>query len=712
MNDLEQKIINILSQSIVPLYPEQVEDQLDDHEIDSTMIAAEMMWMADNGRLIRTKRKKYAIPEKMGFIPGTIQAHQKGYGFLICDDKEEEDVFIPAQNLKGAMHKDVVLVRLVEGTRGRKNSREGEVVKILTRANKTIIGTYESEEGAGFVVPDDKRLAQDIYIPPKRDHGAKDGDKVIVSIFKWPQRRRNAEGEVTEVLGRIGDPGLDILCIIKQFQLPEKFDDAVINQAIKVSKSGIQSGKGQVDRVDIRNLKMVTIDGADAKDLDDAVSIERILKGYRLGVHIADVSHYVTENSPLDKAAYERGTSVYLIDRVIPMLPKQLSNDICSLNPAEDRLALSVFMDVSRKGKVVDYTIQKSIICVNERMTYSDVTQILEDEPVELMLRYKELIDDFRMMQELASILQKKRTIRGSIDFDFEECKIELDANGKPVDIKPYDRGVSNRIIEEFMLLCNETVAEHIFWTELPFVYRIHEDPSLEKMDALIEFLNHLGYTVRKGNQLKSSDFQRILNQSEGKPEEQVIANVMLRSMQKARYSAANHGHFGLAAEYYCHFTSPIRRYPDLMIHRIIKQSIEGKISNEWVKKLERELSEIADHCSETERNAQEAERMVDDIKKAEYMQSYIGDSFEGIISGITGWGMYVELPNTVEGMIRLSTMDDDYYYFDEKRYCLIGERTKRIWRLGDKITITVQNVRVQDRIIDFVIDEKKSSNA
>ena len=656
--------------------------------------------MEKEGLIVKTKKERYALPERLGLVTGKLQAHAKGFGFLIPDKEGEKDVFIPSNCMNSALNGDRVLVQVTREDRNGKK-REGEVVNVIERANKRLVGVYEDSRNFGFVVAEDTRINQDIFISKKDKNGAEHGDVVIVEITKWPEKRRSPEGIVVEVLGKKGDKGLDILTIIKKFGLPEEFPLKVQNFADNISEE--IEPKEYKRRVDLRDVTMVTIDGEDAKDLDDAVSIERLPNGrYKLGVHIADVSHYVREKNPLDKEALKRGTSVYLIDRVIPMLPKKLSNGICSLNPQVDRLALSCFMVIDNNGKVLDHEIMESVIRTNERMTYTDVTKILRDNDEELIKRYSPLIDDFKTMEELCNILNNKRLKRGAIDFDFEEAKITLNDLGKPIDIKPYEREIANRIIEEFMLVCNETIAEHMHWTNLPFVYRIHENPDEEKLTKFREFVFNLGYFVRWNGDIRPKDLQKTLEEFKGKKEEVVVSTLLLRSMMQARYSPENVGHFGLAAQYYCHFTSPIRRYPDLQIHRIIKEHLNGKIDDTRAKKLVNLVDYASKQSSETERIAQEAEREVDDLKKAEYMQDRIGEEFTGIVSSVTSFGMFVELSNTIEGLVHITALDDDYYVYDEDHLCLIGERTKKIYRLGDSVKVSCSRVDIPNREIYF----------
>ncbi|MBU5591335.1 ribonuclease R [Clostridium sp. MSJ-4] len=656
--------------------------------------------MEKEGLIVRTNADKFGLTEKMGLVSGKLQAHQKGFGFVIPDEEGVKDVFIPSSFMNGAMHGDKVVAKIIrEDFGGRK--REGEIIRITERVNKTIIGVYENSKNFGFVVPEDKRIHYDVFISKTDKNGAKDDDVVIVEITEWPGQRRNPEGVVVEVLGKKGDKGLDILTIIKKHGLPEEFPEKVERFAAAIEEDIPSSEYAR--RKDLRSVRMVTIDGEDAKDLDDAVSIERLEDGnFELGVHIADVSHYVREKNPLDKEALNRATSVYLIDRVIPMLPKKLSNGICSLNPKVDRLALSCFMVIDRTGKVLEHDIMESVIKTSERMTYTDVTKILKDNDKELIEKYDYLYDDFKAMEELCNILNKKRLGRGAIDFDFDESKIILDKMGKPVDIKPYDREIANRIIEEFMLVCNETIAEHMYWANIPFVYRIHENPDEEKLQKFSEFVYNLGYFLKFNNDVHPRMLQEILEKVKGKKEETVVSTLLLRSMMQAKYAPDCVGHFGLAARYYCHFTSPIRRYPDLMIHRIIKEYINGNLDSERASKLTGIVDYAAKQSSEMERIAEEAEREVDDMKKAEYMSEKIGEEFEGIISSVTTFGFFVQLPNTVEGLIHISSLDDDYYVYDERHLTLMGERTKNIFRLGDSVKIKVSRVDLANHDIYF----------
>ncbi|KUO77527.1 MAG: ribonuclease R [Clostridia bacterium BRH_c25] len=665
--------------------------------------------LLEDGSIIITRKNKYGVTEKMNLVPGRIQGNKKGFGFLIPDNKEICDLFIPAENLNGAMHNDRVIVRLTAGELGTKKS-EGEVIKILKRSNERVVGTFENGKGFGFVVPDDPRIYQDIFVSKADFNSAKDGHKVVVEITKWPEGRRNPEGIVVEVLGHKDDIGTDIISIIRGHNLPEEFPSEVEEQAGKIPERVAEADIEK--RRDLRGKVIVTIDGDDAKDLDDAVSLEMLPNGnFLLGVHIADVTQYVFENSYLDKEALKRGTSVYLVDRVVPMLPRRLSNGICSLNPQIERLTLSCDMEIDKRGKVKRYEIYESVIKTKERMSYKNVNKILTDNDSEVIERYSDLVDTFKQMEELMKILSKRRRTRGSIDFEFEEAKIILDEKGKPIDIRPYERGVSERIIEEFMLVCNETIAEDMYWKELPFVYRVHEDPNAEKLQAFNEFIFNFGYHLKGLAEIHPKALQQLTDQIKGTKEERIINTLMLRSLKKARYTSTSMGHFGLAAKYYCHFTSPIRRYPDLMIHRIIKEDIHGKLTEKRVKHLQSIIEGIAEQSSIRERAADEAERAVEDLKKAEYMKDRIGEEYDGIISNVTSFGMFVELENTIEGLVHMSNMEDDYYQYDEVHHTLIGERKRKTFRIGDNVRIRVLSSDIANRTIDFVLLDSKSDN-
>ncbi len=660
------------------------------------------------GKIIRTRTDRYGVPERMNLLRGKLQAHAKGFGFLIPDDREHPDVYIHANDLKGAMNGDIMLVRIT--SKSPSGKMEGEVVRIVQRANTQVVGLFQSNEGYAFVIPDDKRINRDIFIPKSAFKGAADGQKVVVEIVHYPDGgRAAAEGEVIEILGHKNDPGVDILSIIRKFQLPEQFPEEVMAEAESVPET-IREADLQ-GRRDLRNKRIVTIDGEDAKDLDDAVNVELLPNGnYRLGVHIADVGYYVNEGSMLDREAYNRGCSVYLVDRVIPMLPHRLSNGICSLNPQVDRLTMSCEMEFDAQMKLVNHDIFPSVIRTTERMTYTNVRKILTDQDPEVMERYKDLVDEFRLMETLAMNLRGRRMRRGAIDFDFSESKIIVDESGKATDIVKRERSIAEQIIEEFMLAANETVAEHFHWLKVPFLYRIHEEPDGEKLMHFSEFITNFGYVIKeRSDNIHPRSLQKLLEEIKGTKEETVISTVMLRSMKQAKYDSQSRGHFGLAAEFYSHFTSPIRRYPDLVIHRIMREVIEsGRLSEKRHDILTEKMDDIARQSSERERVAVDAERETDDLKKAEYMLDKVGEEFEGIISSVTNFGMFVELDNTVEGMIRLSDLSDDYYHYHEAQHALIGERTSKIYRIGDEVKVRVARVSVKEHTIDFEMVDMK----
>ena len=633
---------------------------------------------------------------------GTFISNARGFGFVEVEGREQ-DLFIPAEYVNGAFHKDLVRVELLETSGGRR--QEAKIVQIILHNITQIVGTYEKSKGFGFVIPDNGKITTDIFVPMERSKGAINGHKVVVELTDYGDERHKPEGKVIEIIGHINDPGVDIMSIVRGYELPVEFSEKVLNQAQRVGKDVSEADRA--GRRDLRDIVMVTIDGEDAKDLDDAVHVSKEGDHYCLGVHIADVTNYVQENSALDREALKRGTSVYLTDRVIPMLPHTLSNGICSLNQGEERLALSCLMVIDQKGEVSDYEIVESVIRVNRRMTYTAVKKILEDEDEETIGEYKELVPMFHLMQELAGILRKKRKKRGSIDFDFPESKILLDKMGNPIEIKPYDRNVATKIIEDFMLLANETVAQHFFWMEVPFLYRTHETPDAEKILKLGTFINNFGYyiKVKSGdNEIHPKEIQKLLCKIEGTKEEALISRLALRSMKQAKYTVNNTGHFGLACSCYCHFTSPIRRYPDLQIHRIIKDQLRGRLREERTDHYGMILPEVAKHSSETERRAKEAERETDKLKKVQYMERRIGEEYEGIISGIMAFGIYVELPNTVEGMIHVSRLAGDYYYYREETYEMVGRDTGRCFKLGQRIKILVDHVDLMTKSIDFVL--------
>lgn len=670
--------------------------------------------LEESGKILLTRNNRYGMPERMNLVRGRLQAHAKGFAFLIPEDKEHPDVYIHANDMKSAMNGDTVLVKVT--SQGPSNGRlEGEIVRIVTRAITQVVGVFQSHEVYGFVIPDDKRINRDIFIPRTNSAGAVDGQKVVAKIVSYPEGRAAAEGEIIEILGHKDDPGIDILSVIRKHQLPEAFPDEVVEEAEQAPESITDEEIVQQGRRDLRGLNIVTIDGEDAKDLDDAVNVEKLPNGnYRLGVHIADVGYYVRENSKLDQEAYNRGCSVYLVDRVIPMLPHRLSNGICSLNPQVDRLTLSCEMEFNDQMKVVKHDIFTSVIKTKERMTYANVRKILEGEEPELLERYKDLVDDFHLMKEIALKLRAMRMRRGAVDFDFEESKIIVNEEGKPVDIVKRERSIAEQIIEEFMLAANETVAEHFHWLKVPFIYRVHEDPDQEKLQNFLAFAANFGHHVKgRGNAIHPRALQSLLEDINGTKEQTVISTMMLRSMKQAKYDAEMSGHFGLAAEFYSHFTSPIRRYPDLVIHRVIREVIENKgaLPENRQEYLASRMSDIAQQSSERERVAVEAERDTEKMKKAEYMLDKVGEEFEGMISSVTSFGMFIELENTVEGLIRLSALTDDYYHFDDQHMALIGERTSKVFRIGDEVKIRVARVSMEEYTIDFeMVDMKPRS--
>ena len=658
------------------------------------------------GRVFETKKGKLASPKDLQMATGTFIGHARGFGF-VTPDAGGEDIFIPASETMGAMQKDRVLYKMLhKAEKGKK--ADGVIVRILERGQQRIVGTFEAgSKGYGFVVADDKKIAKDIFISRENTKGAVTGHKVVVEITDYGEDRRNPEGKVIDILGHINDPGVDILSVIRRYELAVEFPEEVYAEIEHLGTEVAEADKK--GREDLRDLLTITIDGADAKDLDDAVSLKRLGNGnFELGVHIADVSHYVRENTALDKEAYARGTSVYLVDRVIPMLPHKLSNGICSLNPHVDRLALSCLMEVNGRGEVVSHRILESVINSDYRMTYTAVREILEDGTPALLEQYAEILPMLEDMEELRQILGEKRRKRGSVNFDLPESKIILDENGKPIDIKPYEKSIATNMIEEFMLVCNETIAENSFWQEMPFMYRSHQEPDEDKLEKMEQFLRGFGYYLRKKDgEIHPRELQKVLQKAEETDEERIITRMVLRSMMQARYTAENGGHFGLAAKYYCHFTSPIRRYPDLEIHRMIKKMLHGELDEKASAYYRRKMPDWAKHCSKQERVAEDAERDTDALKKVEFMEDKVGQIYEGIISGVTNWGIYVELPNTIEGMVALSQMDDDYYEFDEKKMLVFGKRTKKSYRLGDKVVVSVAKVDRMMGTIDFVFEEE-----
>ena len=649
------------------------------------------------GKIRVTSKGKYIKNENQPLV-GTFMAHARGFGFVAVEG-EDEDIFIGEDDINGAFHNDQVEVMITKTPVGKR--KEGKVIRILSHGTTRLVGYFERSKNFGFVRPDNQKFVKDVFVPLERSKGAVTGHKVVVELTKYGGENKKPEGKVVEIIGHVNDPGTDIMSIVKGYDLPTEFPEKVLNQAERVAQDVTVAD--MAGRMDIREWQMVTIDGEDAKDLDDAITISKEGDLYKLGVHIADVTNYVQEKSALDREAFQRGTSVYLVDRVIPMLPHALSNGICSLNEGVDRLALSCIMTINEKGMVVDHKIAETVVRVDRRMTYTSVKKILEEQDAEEIKKYEELVPMFQLMEELAAILREKRKKRGSIDFDFPETKMVLDKDGTPIDIKPYDRNVATKIIEDFMLLANETVAEDYFWQEIPFVYRTHDVPDEEKIKKLATFINNFGHSMHiANNEVRPKEIQKLLTKIEGTNEEMLISRLALRSMKQAKYTPENTGHFGLAAQYYCHFTSPIRRYPDLQIHRIIKDNLRGRMNQDKIHHYEAILDEVAKKSSERERLAEEAERETIKLKKVEYMAQHMGEEFEGVISSVTKWGIYVELPNTIEGLIHVTNMYDDHYNYIEDRYEMVGEHTGKTYKLGQEVKVRVIGTDRLQRTIDF----------
>ena len=702
---LQSRILDFLSQEdYQPLTVGEIEEEFgfEDAEEFKELVKT-LVRMEGQGLVVRSRSNRYGLPERMNLLRGKFIGHAKGFGFVTPDIEGMDDVFIPPHETNGAINGDTVLIRVLKESFG--DRREGTVTKVVERGQTSFVGTFQANRGFGFVVLDDKKLPMDIFIAKGDTLGAVDGHKVVVEIATWPEDLKSATGYITKILGHKNDPGVDILSILYKHDIPPEFPDEVIAAAQRVPDEIIEADL--VGRRDLRHETIVTIDGADAKDLDDAVTVTKNGDGtYKLGVHIADVSYYVTQGSVIDIEAYDRATSVYLTDRVIPMIPHRLSNGICSLNPQVDRLTLSCEMIIDANGNVVAHEIFQSVIKTTERMTYKDVYKILEEQDEALLERYESLVPMFNNMKELSNILRHKREMRGAIDFDFKESKVIVNEEGWPVDIELRERTVAEKLIEDFMLAANETVAEHFHWMNVPFIYRIHEDPKPEKLQRFFEFVTNFGILIKgTGNTIHPKALQDVLKAIEGMPEEPVISTMLLRSMQQAKYYPESLGHFGLSTDFYTHFTSPIRRYPDLIVHRLIRTYLINKdTSRETIAQWSMAMDEIADHTSERERRAVDAERDTDALKKAQYMSDKIGEEFEGIVSSITNFGIFVELPNTIEGLVHISNMTDDYYRFDDRQMIMIGERTNRQFRIGDEVKVRVANVIIEESSIDFEI--------
>ena len=640
---------------------------------------------------------------------GTYRKNQKGFGFVKLEGQEEE-IYISKENSYNALNGDTVAIKIISEKEADKKA-EGKIVKIVRHEKDTVVGTFQKNRNFGFVVPDDKNFGTDIFISKSHWGKARNNHKVLVKIIKYPEKGKNAEGEIIEVLGGVNEAGVDMLSLIKQYELPYKFPEEVVSEA-KAFGNKINE-KNLEGRRDLRQDIIFTIDGEDAKDLDDAIHVEKLTNGnYRLDVHIADVSNYVREKTELDKEAYLRGTSIYMLGRVIPMLPRELSNGICSLNAGEDRFTLSCSMEITPKAKVVSSDIYKAVIRVTERMSYTDVQKILDRSDEKILKRYEKYISHFDLMAELANILKDKRRENGYLNLDIPESKIILDENGVAIDVKKYETYFANEIIEQFMLIANETVAERFYWLQAPFIYRNHEAPDLDKVKDLNKTLYNFGYKIKisKEEIIYPNEFAKILDEVKGKEEEKVVSNIILRTLRVAKYEAENKGHFGIASKYYCHFTSPIRRYPDLFIHRIISKYLETNymVNDFWVKKYEKLAEKRAENCSERERVATKVEREAEDIKKAEFMESKIGEEYEGIVSSVTNFGIFVELDNTVEGLIRYEKLGDEYFIYNEETRQAIGENSGKVYKIGDKVKIRVTYANKLMRQIDFEILENK----
>ena len=707
MSDKRKKVIlDLMEQEFyIPMKEKELAVMLQVSKDDRAELNRILNELLAEGKLSITKKGKFVKAKKQApELIGTFISHPKGFGFVEIEGRDE-DLYIPESCINGAFHKDTVKVALLSGQRGKR--QEAQVIEIVARGITQVVGTFDkSKKNFGFVIPDNTKISEDIFVPVERSKGAVSGHKVVCQITDYGRDNRKPEGKIVEIIGHVNDPGVDIMSIVRGYELPVEFSEKIMHQVENVSNE--VSEADMVGRKDLRDMQMVTIDGEDAKDLDDAVSLTKEGAIYKLGVHIADVTNYVQENSALDWEAKKRGTSVYLVDRVIPMLPHKLSNGICSLNAGENRLALSCLMNIDEKGEVVSHEIVESVIKVDRRMSYTSVKKILEEHDEDECKEYEELVPMFELMKELASILREKRKKRGSIDFDFPETKIILDKQGHPIDIKPYDRNVATKIIEDFMLIANETVAQHFYWMELPFVYRTHDKPDYEKIEKLSTFIRNFGYSIKsKQDEVHPKELQKLLAKIEDTPEEALISRLTLRSMKQAKYTIDCTGHFGLACNYYCHFTSPIRRYPDLQIHRIIKEQLRGRLNEKRIEHYTDILPEVAQHSSEMERRADEAERETDKLKKVEYMEERIGEIYEGVISSITNWGVYVELPNTIEGMIHVSMLPGDYFYYDETSYEMVGQATDKRYKLGEKLMVRVNATDKISRTIDFVIPQE-----
>ena len=736
MEEKEQLILNFMKEvNYVPMKAKEMALMLSVPKTEYSTFLEVLNHLEEEYKIQKNRKSKYSLVAQGKYLTGIIRLNEKGFGFVKIETKEQE-IYISKNNTKSALNGDKVLIEIVD-SKEQNHHEEGRIIKILSREKDSLVGTFTKSQNYGFVVPDDRKFGTDIFISKKNMGKARTNSKVLVQITKYPEKGKNAEGKIIEVLGNINEAGVDMLSLIKEYKLPYEFPEKVVEEA-KLIKEEI-SKKDIPNRLDLRDEEIFTIDGEDAKDLDDAVQVKKLENGnYILGVHIADVSYYVTEGSALDKEAIVRGTSIYMLDRVIPMLPRELSNGICSLNEGKDRFCLSVIMEINKEGQVISSDIRKSVINVTRRMNYSDVAILLKyankenkeekeiidekeakekikalEKELEVVTKYKPFIEHFKRMEELALILKNRRDKQGSLNLDLPETKIILDENGFAIDVKKYELSFANEIIEQFMLTANEVVAERFYWLEAPFIYRVHEVPEQDKIDELNKFLYNFGYKIKGSkDNIHPKAFAEVLDDIKGKEEERVISTLILRTLKVARYEAQNKGHFGIASNYYSHFTSPIRRYPDLFIHRIISKYIEQgyNMNDEWKQEYEQKAINFAEKSSEREKIAQKVERDSVDIKKAEYMQDKIGEEYEGIVSSITSFGMFVELENTVEGLIRFEDLGDDYFIYDENKKILLGERTKISYKIGDKVKIRVKSANKILRQIDFEIAENEEN--
>lgn len=732
MEEKEKLILDFMSEeSYVPMKAKEMASILCVPKTEYSSFSEVLKRLEEDYKIQKNRKSKYSLVDSNRYITGVFRANEKGFGFVKIKDREDE-IYISKNHTKNALNGDTVLIEILESEKDSSHSAEGRIIKILTRDKDTVVGVFVNSKNYGFVVPDDRKLGTDIFISKKNFGKARNDSKVLVKILKYPENGKNAEGKIIEVLGNINEAGVDMLSLIKDYKLPYEFPELVIEEAQSYREEDIKNDiKG---RLDLRAEEIFTIDGEDAKDLDDAVNVKKLENGnYELGVHIADVSHYVKEGSKLDKEAITRGTSIYMLDRVIPMLPRELSNGICSLNQKKDRLTLSVIMEINNEGQVVSSEIKKSVINVTRRMSYNEIATILKyinnekseekiqnaneakekisklEKDLKLLKECKPYFEHFKQMEELAKILKQRREKQGSLNLDIPETKIILDKDGFAIDVKKYELSFANEIIEQFMLTANETVAETFYWLEAPFIYRVHEEPDEDKILELNKFLYNFGYKIKGSkDNIHPKAFAEVLEDIKGKEEERVVSTLILRTLKVARYESENKGHFGIASKYYCHFTSPIRRYPDLFIHRVISKYLTDNynVSEEILEKYNEQATNYANQSSEREKVAQKVERDSIDIKKAEFMQDKIGEEFEGIVSSITSFGMFVELESTVEGLIRFENLGDEYFIYDENRKTLTGEKTKTTYKIGDKVKIRVIHADKITRQIDFEIFE------